>query len=369
MMNRLVFLTFSLLFIIMILPNKAEFPYCICQGCQRNQTIGRLFEDTCYFIPVGFNVDPRNISTKFNSKYPLLLYNKTNVHDTEWMKQLVLQMTADYYLLFGQNHIILRVTVEPEFQLQNMTCPILDIAQHHIRNDCIDKQHAIFVASDYERQEKDYYNESVSDEKLKDCTAGRGYKIQDENRCFFYREHGSCPNDRVLNVNTSAAYESLKHFMLVELNTKKRSKDNNSSETIVQPKTITELNVQFVPENVSTNNARDLYFVRTPETSTVPRCYKVNSLTRRMTKLTNSKCIDESSPQPVLCEMFLNDPMNENAKTYITFSKNILFVFIGFSLLFVATIIGLSVTCYFRWKAHREGFTDNSNRNDIAFHM
>lgn len=364
------FIRISFLFATVMLSVNAEFPYCICQGCQRNQTTGRLFNDTCYFIPLGFTVDPANTSSIYENRYPLMIYNETSLLDSSVARQLVLQLTADYYLLFQQNHISLRITAEPEFPSNTFACPKLDIANHLVYNNCDERQHAIFVATEYERQAKDFYNVSVSVAKLRECSSGNGYYVLRENRCFYYLASGSCPNNSVLKVNSSAAYESIVDFILMELNNSYPVFDNGT-QSIVQPDAKTEFKIQLYPQNVSTNNEPNKYFVRTPHTSTIPKCYKVNSLTRRMTRLTHSDCASETLTQPILCEMFSKQLIvsSDDSTTEVIaefLSENIIFVISGFALLFLVTIIGIVVTGYIRWKANRDSSNILSRHLDIV---
>ena len=330
--------------------NCVEFSKCICQNCYPNYTIGMEFDRKCFFTPLT-SYSPYSSKFKYLNKYDIFSHESNlNTSDlySENMRQIVMQLSARLKTEYGLNHLAFRLNVNG-FSPSQVDCPVLDIVQNYVYNDCRRPKPGIFVANDYKTINKTMSRSS----HLKPCGSSNRYFVPNEDRCFYLSsKNGTCKNeDVVFVVNSTSAFESLQNFALEELTDLKPTCKGINCSLTMTPKSVIELRFQMSMKNQDLKAIRSKFVIVNSFLTNLQACYKLDFATRRIVR-TQTVC-DQNNSLSVLCQTQFNG--NE---IKIEHPESNFYYYIGLGIigLVLAVIIGMVLIQYFFAKMNSENY-------------
>lgn len=283
------FRLFVLLFVTIYAANADDLKKCYCTTCAANNTIGRVVNDKCYFIPlhVVYKADNETISYE---TYPAFIQNSSIEHsmNTTSAEALVSSLSSELFLRFNRRRMILWFKDSSTYSTATLSCPFLNIPLDVKFNDCQAQANVIFVAENGSYTAVKENATKSNRFELKPC-GPKTYAVHNEKRCFYLATNGECQkNDPLFVVNTSFSYQSIEEFV------KQKLYDEN----------LTEISFMLETGTVNLNYDRQQFFLFIESDSEYqPRCYTADFRTRKIRRRSSDvSCNMNIDTFPVLCQ-------------------------------------------------------------------
>lgn len=276
-----------MLFIAMICAIESHnFENCVCNLCKSNDTIGRIVNDKCYFVPLTYMYRPHNESMLHLNAFPAFVqkkgrYGHLNTTDAE---ELITSLSRDLFLRHNKTRMILFFDDLSDYSTNNSSCPIFNIASDLMYSDCTHAEHAIFVADNFSVVE----NNSTNFKRFELITCGSDtFGVHKEKRCFYLATVGQCrQGDEPFLINTTYSFQSFEEFVKHKLST------NNITEinTMLDYHKLKELN--------NDGNQFLVYVASFLQGEIQPRCFTAGIRFRKL-KMNDISCNEK---KPLLCQ-------------------------------------------------------------------
>lgn len=190
---------FYLLSLILVTVIRADqFQQCSCDGCNKNDVVGLLNDDMCYFIPVNVTFTNRSIPS-FKSNFPLFQPNEKKLN-TPIVTKLIQELVANAFIRAKVRFVNLPTT--------NTKCQTLDVLTNETSENCSAPRHAIF-----EDDNSDILK-MTPEANFSPCQNNSYYISDLKETCIYFSEDGVCnENHQVVNISSIEKYRSIEQFI------------------------------------------------------------------------------------------------------------------------------------------------------------